>query len=84
MMSFMVKDDAGNDVPITTVPWSRPDLRANLIPEEEVFIRIDWKRYVSDERDGYWEKGMRSIPLVAYRLNDKTTYEMVRRHFEEM
>ena len=84
MMSFMVKDDAGNDVPITTVPWSRPDLRANLIPEEEVFIRIDWKRYVSNERDGYWEKGMRSIPLVAYRLNDKTTYEMVRRHFEEM
>lgn len=84
MAKFSVTYDSGAVQPIGEVQWSRSDLLKQLIPEEEVFIRVDWKRYVEDERDGYWEKGMKSIPLVAYRLNDKTTYEMVRRHFEEM
>ena len=30
---------------------------------------------------GYWEKGMTSVPLVAYMLNDQTTHKKVRQHF---
>lgn len=83
IQSFLVKDADGVKKAIGDMDWIRKDLKNKLFPEEELFLRIDWKRYVEDERDGYWEKGMKSIPLVAYRLNDKTTYEMVRRHFEE-
>jgi hypothetical protein len=68
--------------PISDVPWARPDLKAKLIPEHELFIRIEWKRFVTDEADGYWEKGMKSLPMVAYRLSDRTTHDMVQKYFE--
>ena len=40
-----------------------------------------WKNVEEDQNNGYWEKGMTSIPLVAYQLNDQTTHRMVRKHF---
>ena len=48
----------------------------------EVFIGVEWKKYVTDISDGYWEKGMANVPLVAYMLNDKTTHEKVKQHFD--
>ena len=33
---------------------------------------------MTDINDGYWEKGMTTVPLVAYMLNDKTTHRKVR------
>ena len=31
--------------------------------------------------DGYWEKGMKTLPVVAYIPNDKMTHKKVRKHF---
>ena len=36
---------------------------------------------MTDINDGYWEKGMTTVPLVAYMLNDRTTHQKVREHF---
>lgn len=36
---------------------------------------------MTDISDGNWEKGMTTVPLVAYMLNDKTTHQKVRDHF---
>lgn len=47
-----------------------------------IFISVKWKKYVTDQADGYWEKGMTSVPLVAYTLTDKTTYKKVKDHFD--
>ena len=80
MSEFTVSVD-GNDVPIYEVEWVNPSNRAELNPDEEIFIRVEWKKYVEDQSDGYWEKGMTAVPLVAYKLNDQTTYKKVRQHF---
>lgn len=81
MDKFTVAVD-GIEKPISDVPWALPDLKAKLIPEHELFIRIEWKRFVTDEADGYWEKGMKSLPMVAYKLSDRTTHDMVQKYFE--
>ena len=52
--------------------------KEKLDPNKEVFIGVAWKKYVTDINDGYWEKGMTTVPLVAYMLNDKTTHRKVR------
>ena len=80
MTDFKV-DVAGVEVPITDVPWIKPSYKAALKVDQEIFIRVDWKSYVEDQNDGYWEKGMTSVPLVAYMLNDQTTHRKVRQHF---
>ena len=49
--------------------------------DTEIFIRVDWKSYVQDQSDGYWEKGMTSVPMVAYQLSDQSTHKKVREHF---
>ena len=80
MTRFTVSID-GKDVPISEVEWVNPLHKSKLDPDGEIFIRVDWKSYVEDLNDGYWEKGMTSIPLVAYKLNDQTTYQKVRQRF---
>ena len=80
MTEFMVSVD-GTMVPIKDVEWLKPTYKAALKVDQEIFIRVDWKNYVEDQSDGYWEKGMTSIPLVAYMLNDPTTHRKVRQHF---
>lgn len=57
------------------------DKKNKIDPNKEVFIGVAWKKYVTDPAEGYWEKGMKTVPLVAYVLNDKTTYQKVRAHF---
>jgi hypothetical protein len=80
MPEFKVDVD-GTMVPIEDVQWLNPTYKAALKVDEEIFIRIDWKSYVEDQSEGYWEKGMTSIPLVAYMLNDPSTHRKVRQHF---
>ena len=80
MKQFTVPVD-GADVPITDVPWVEPSYKAKLDVDKEIFIRVDWKSYVQDQSDGYWEKGMTSIPTVAYQLSDQSTHKKVREHF---
>lgn len=55
--------------------------KQKLDPNKEVFIGVDWKKYVTDPSEGYWEKGMTTVPLVAYMLNDTTMHQKVREHF---
>ena len=80
MKNFMVQVD-GVPTPISDAPWLSEDSKKQLDPNKEVFIGVTWKKYVTDPADGYWEKGMTSVPLVAYMLSDKTTHDKVREHF---
>lgn len=80
MEKFAV-DVQGTSLPITRVSWVSEDARAKLDPHDEVFISVRWKKFVSDPSDGYWEKGLRCIPLTVYTLTDKATYTKVNAHF---
>jgi hypothetical protein len=71
----------GTSTPVTDAPWQSEESKKKLDPNKEVFIGVAWKKYVTDINDGYWEKGMITVPLVAYMLNDKTTHQKVRDHF---
>lgn len=72
---------AGKRVPVAQAPWiSEPD-KQKLNPEKEIFIRVQWLKTVADPADGYWEKGLTSVPLVAYTLSKKDTYQKVKAHF---
>lgn len=81
MKNFMVNVDGVSKL-ISDVPWVSEESKKLLDPNKEVFIGVEWKKYVTDVSDGYWEKGMTSVPLVAYMLNDKTTHEKVKQHFD--
>lgn len=70
----------GQEKPVADAPWKGPERDFQLNPDE-IFIRVDWKSAVENLEDGYWEKGMTSIPLVAYQLSDQTTHKKVRKHF---
>ena len=80
MKDFNVSVD-GVTTPILDAPWINPEKKDRLVKEKEIFISIDWKKTVPDESQGYWEKGMISIPLVAYMLSDRTTHRKVAEHF---
>lgn len=80
MKQFTVKND-GQEKGINDVPWQQRNLKAKLNPGKEIFIGVEWKSYVNDVEDGYWEKGLKTVPMVAYQLNDPTTHKKVREHF---
>lgn len=71
----------GMATPVADAPWESEESKQKLDPNKEVFIGVEWKKYVKDPSDGYWEKGMTTVPLVAYMLNDKSTHQKVREHF---
>ena len=71
----------GESAPISDIQWVRAENKSKLDPNKEIFVRVDWKYYVNDQTDGYWEKGMTSVPLVAYKLSDQSTYIKVRQYF---
>ena len=83
MGQFLVDVD-GQKVLIGNVTWIQEGDKKKLDPNKEVFIRVDWKKSVSDQNDGYWEKGMTSVPLVAYTLSDRSTYKKVQEHFNAL
>ena len=80
MKEFKVNID-GQEESIDEIKWELPEQRAKIVEDKEIFIRVDWKSFVEDPADGYWEKGMTSIPMVAYLLGDPTTHRKVREHF---
>lgn len=80
MKNFKVMVD-GTSTPVADAPWESEESKEKLDSNKEVFIGVAWKKYVTDINDGYWEKGMTTVPLVAYMLNDKTTHQKVRDHF---
>ena len=80
MKDFYVSVD-GSPTPILKAPWINAEKKDLLVPDKEIFIGVDWKKSVPDESQGYWEKGMTSIPLVAYMLNGRTTHRKVAEHF---
>ena len=80
MKDFKVMVD-GLSTPVSDAPWESEESKRNLDPDREVFIGIAWRKSVSDLAEAFWEKGMTVVPLVAYTLNDKTTYQKVREHF---
>lgn len=80
MKEFTVNVD-GNMTSVIDVPWLEPVWKAKLDIDREIFIRVKWKSFVENQNDGYWEKGMISVPMVAYRLSDQSTHKKVREHF---
>ena len=69
----------GIQTPILSCKWEDIDAKNNL-PDNELFIGIQWYHTIPLE-DGYWEKGMKSVPMVAYTLTDSTTHDKVLSHF---
>jgi hypothetical protein len=80
MKDFSVETD-GKQVSVEDVQWLLPEQKAKLDREKELFIGVKWKKFVNDQADGYWERGLTSVPLVAYTLSDRATYKKVQAHF---
>ena len=80
MKNFKVMAD-GIPTPVSDASWQSEELKQKLDSNKEVFIGVAWKRSVTDVDDGYWEKGMTTVPLAAYMLNDKTTYQKVKEQY---
>lgn len=76
---FLIIDEDGIEKPILDCAWENQDAKNNL-PDNELFLKVRWYKTVARE-DGYWEKGMTSLPMVAYTLSDETTHDMVLKHF---
>lgn len=72
---------AGEDTCISDVTWISEDAKNKLDKSKELFIAVKWSKYVLDPNDGYWEKGLVSVPLVAYTLSDKSTYKKIKAYF---
>lgn len=80
MDQFFVDVD-GVKQPIAQLPWEDEAVKERMDRKREIFVGVRWMKTVSDAEDGFWEKGMKSVPLVAYTLGDKTTYRKVKEHF---
>ncbi len=77
--NFTVKDN-NTEKNILDCEWIDGVAKATIDPFHEFFIGVRWIRTVS-AADGYWEKGMTSLPMVAYMMNDETTHNKVLQHF---
>ena len=77
--SFLVNED-GIERKILDCEWMNASAKAAIDPLNEYFIGVRWIRTVPVD-DGYWEKGMTSVPMVAYMMNDETTHNKVLQHF---
>ena len=77
--NFVVKEK-GSDKNILDCAWVDESAKMTLNPLKEYFLGVHWIRTVPAE-DGYWEKGMKSVPMVAYTMNDGTTHNKVLQHF---
>ena len=60
--------------------WIDPQAKAGLNVDNEYFLGVKWFRTVPME-EGYWERGMVSLPMVAYLMNDESTHNKVLKHF---
>lgn len=73
-------DDGGARKRILDCIWSDAAAKAAIDPDGEYFLGVRWLRTVPAD-EGYWERGMTSIPMVAYTASDESTYDKVLRHF---
>lgn len=76
---FIIEVD-GIGQPVMNVDWIDKEAKSAIDVESERFIGVKWLRTVAAE-DGYWEKGMKSLPMVAYLLDNPTTHDKVLDHF---
>ena len=76
---FTVLEDATRKN-ILDCEWINSAAKAAIDPSNEYFVGVRWLRTVSAD-EGYWEKGMTSIPMVAYMMNDDSTHKKVLEHF---
>ncbi|MCI9185006.1 MAG: DUF262 domain-containing protein [Lachnospiraceae bacterium] len=76
---FYVKE-GGATKPIMKCKWIDPQEKAGLNVDNEYFLGVKWFRTVPME-EGYWERGMVSLPMVAYLMNDESTHNKVLKHF---
>ena len=77
--SFSVNDD-GIIKNVLDCNWVDQAARVTIDPANEYFVGIKWIYTVSVD-DGYWEKGMTSLPRVAYMPSDEATHNKVLKHF---
>lgn len=78
-VNFTVPD--GNNLKnILECDWINGAAKAALDPAHEYFLGVRWIRTVSSD-EGYWEKGMTSLPMVAYMMNDESTHNKVLKYF---
>ena len=71
-------DNNGIQTPILSCKWEDEEAK-NSLPDNELFLGVQWYRTLAAE-DAYWEKGMKSVPMVAYTLTDGTTHDKVLAH----
>ena len=76
---FTVSDN-GVEKKIMDCDWADAAAKAAIDPSDEYFLAVRWLRTVSKDF-GYWEKGMTSVPMVAYLMTDAATHDKVLKHF---
>lgn len=75
-----ITDDSGVLKKIRECNWINEDAKNRIDWNKEYFLNVKWLRTVETDY-GYWEKGMVSLPLVAYTLNNPLTHEKVLKEF---
>ena len=78
MKNFQVMAE-GELVLIQDAPWMEAECKAQCDPDDEWFIGVTWLRTVALD-EGYWEKGLKTVPLVAYKV-DGDTHARILRYF---
>lgn len=76
--NFIVDVD-GVKKPVLDFTWADED-KKRALPDNELFVGVQWISTV-DAADGFWEKGMVSVPMVAYTMTDSFTHDKVLEHF---
>lgn len=73
-------NDNGTEKNVLDCVWIDRTAKESIDQQNEYFVGVQWIRTVSAD-DGYREKGMISLPMVAYMVNDDTTHKKVLRYF---
>ena len=80
MKDFTVQVN-GEERKIADIEWQEPECKNRLDKNNEIFIRVKWERFKENQKDGIWETGMVTVPMVAYKLSEPNTYKRVRELF---
>lgn len=78
-VEFTVSDGV-TEKNILDCDWVDKAAKAAIDPSNEYFVGVHWLHTVPADQ-GYWEKGMTSLPMVAYTMNDESTHEKVLQQF---
>ena len=75
-----INDTIIEDKPFSSLDLENPDI---LNRKDEEIVLVDWIKYVENENDAYWEKGLKSLPNTLYQLSDDYTYKKVLEYFDK-